>query len=888
MRGTSTGAGRPAILFAVIVSVLWLLGGTSVFAAAPLVSGESVLSVTSGSATFQAQVDPGGFDTRYKFEYGPSEAYGRSAPLVEGDAGEGLSPVTVEAHVQGLLPGAVYHFRVVAQSSVTEGGQDRTFTTEVVGGGSLLDGRAWELVSPPQKEGVDVLPLNGGAAGGVTQASATGNAITYQTLGPTVADPEGNRALEPSQVLSMRGFDGWSSQDITTPSDAASGVIGIGGGSEYRFFSSSLALAALEPPGSLLLPPPPEISAASERTIYVRDNQPLSPEASARQTSLEAESDGGYVPLVTAMNVTSGEKFGGNPEESFGDIVFVDATPDLNHVVLHSRGVPLLDKNPPPDRTESLYEWSGGQLQPIAVLPPGDSGPEVSPGLGALLQPDTRHAISNDGLRIDFSAEDNHTKHLFLRDMSRGETIQVDVIEPGAEGGSNGNGPEFQTASADGSRVFFTDPSRLTVGSTAKNGSTLQPDLYVFEVTSGPGEKLAGRLTDLTKDPGSSAPVLGDVLGANEAGSVVYFVSSGVLPGAEENSEGENAVVSGFNLYASRDSGAGWVPAFVAGLSPKDSPDWGETASAASFNDLSARVSPNGLYLAFMSQNNLTGYDNLDANSGKPDEEVFLYDASANHLVCASCDPTGARPVGLHHVSNSAVPLLIDPSNVWETQWLAASIPSWTKLESRSSLYQSRYLSDSGRLFFDSADALVPQDTNGREDVYEYEPLGVGGTGGCTEASPMFSKGSGGCVGLISSGTSSEETVFLDASETGGDVFFLTSEKLVGQDPDEAFDVYDAHECTGASPCLAPVALARPPCDTADACRAASPPQPEIFGPAGSATFTGAGNPPLSVSESEGGGQKLKPKHGKTATHKHKKRKKGRKAAVGRLVRRGK
>ncbi len=40
-------------------------------------------------------------------------------------------------------------------------------------------------------------------------------------------------------------------------------------------------------------------------------------------------------------------------------------------------------------------------------------------------------------------------------------------------------------------------------------------------------------------------------------------------------------------------------------------------------------------------------------------------------------------------------------------------------------------MSNSGRLFFDSPDALVPQDINGLEDVYEYEPTGEGS---CTEA----------------------------------------------------------------------------------------------------------------------------------------------------------
>ena len=59
--------------------------------------------------------------------------------------------------------------------------------------------------------------------------------------------------------------------------------------------------------------------------------------------------------------------------------------------------------------------------------------------------------------------------------------------------------------------------------------------------------------------------------------------------------------------------------------------------------------------------------------------------------------------------------------------WLAGSIPGWDNLRERPATYQPRYLSDSGRLFFDSPDALVPRDTNGLEDVYEYEPEGVGG-----------------------------------------------------------------------------------------------------------------------------------------------------------------
>ena len=39
-----------------------------------------------------------------------------------------------------------------------------------------------------------------------------------------------------------------------------------------------------------------------------------------------------------------------------------------------------------------------------------------------------------------------------------------------------------------------------------------------------------------------------------------------------------------------------------------------------------------GEWLAFMSERSLTGYDNRDAASGEPDEEVYLYDAARERL----------------------------------------------------------------------------------------------------------------------------------------------------------------------------------------------------------------------------------------------------------------
>ena len=154
-------------------------------------------------------------------------------------------------------------------------------------------------------------------------------------------------------------------------------------------------------------------------------------------------------------------------------------------------------------------------------------------------------------------------------------------------------------------------------------------------------------------------------------------------------------------------------------------------------------------------------------------------------------------------------------------------------------MYQSRYLSDGGRVFFDSADALVPQDVNGTIDVYEFEPPQVGS---CEETSETYSPRSDGCVSLISSGTSREESAFLDASESGDDVFFLTAAQLSPRDTDTAYDVYDAHVCSAASPCPPEEASEPPPCDTGDSCRPAPSPQPDIFGAPASETFSGNGN----------------------------------------------
>jgi hypothetical protein len=97
-------------------------------------------------------------------------------------------------------------------------------------------------------------------------------------------------------------------------------------------------------------------------------------------------------------------------------------------------------------------------------------------------------------------------------------------------------------------------------------------------------------------------------------------------------------------------------------------------------------------------------------------------------------------------------------------------------------------------------------------------------------------------VALLSSGSSPKESAFVEATPDGSNVFFVTAAQLLPQDTDTAFDIYDARECTEASPCLSPPAAGPAPCASAETCSPASVSQQIPGGPGGTATFSGSGN----------------------------------------------
>src|SRR6266545_4680721 len=94
----------------------------------PTVTTKAASSVKDSSATLNASVNPNGQSTTVYFDYGTSTSYGTKSAAKS--IGSGRSSTGVSIPVTGLLPGVVYHVRVVASNATgTNSGSDQTFTT---------------------------------------------------------------------------------------------------------------------------------------------------------------------------------------------------------------------------------------------------------------------------------------------------------------------------------------------------------------------------------------------------------------------------------------------------------------------------------------------------------------------------------------------------------------------------------------------------------------------------------------------------------------------------------------------------------------------------------------------------------------------------------------
>jgi hypothetical protein len=439
-----------------------------------------------------------------------------------------------------------------------------------------------------------------------------------------------------------------------------------------------------------------------------------------------------------------------------------------------------LTPNAAPGTRNQLYAAVEGSLELVSVLPDGTPCAEkASVGTGnestGIRTETVLHAMSADGSRVYWSCAGKHGLYLRLEGEAKSRLIAPENAR-------------FWTASPDGARMIYTVNGSVSFGGK----------LFSFDAETRKSTQIA-------------AGVLG-VAATSEDASRIYFASGDVLTGEEANQFGARAEAGKPNLYLYEEgAGSRFIGTLAAG-------DLIHQFSALPVKH-AARATPDGSHMAFVSTAPLTGFDNADVQSGSPAAEVYLYDAESNELRCVSCNPTGIRPAARNLEEKTG------------GTYLAAA----RLTPASSQLYQPRYLSDDGRgLFFESYESLVPRDTDGVGDVYEFEP---GGPQRCAElGAETYDAPAEGCLSLVSSGESPKDSEFVDASADGRDVFFTTASSLLAQDSG-LIDIYDAREGGGFPPPPTP----RVQCE-GEACQ--SPYTPPADPTPASSSFQGAGNVP--------------------------------------------
>jgi hypothetical protein len=829
-------------LVSVLVLVGMLAGGSQAFAAsAPVIEGVSFSNVTSNSATVSAQVNTGELETTYSFQYGTSSAHGAETPTEKLLASGG----SATAQLSGLQPNTEYHFRVVIANE--DGGEagavDTTFSTLPAGIHGLPDGRVFEMVTPVEKEDMEVyVPFGansseylaeGYVAPGLFEAAANGDAVVYQGE-PThdgKAESSGNGLG--SAYVATRGVDGGWLQASIQPAGRRE--------TQYKGFSSDLSVGVLEAPDE---------SATFEEPRLPGGAAPVGHEEGYEYFDLYEHrlTEENYLPLFSATPKRLPREFSGVYFDNVGGAygrgevpfpqpapVYAGSSANMSQLLFGVDDDALLKDGGPLEKelaedvereiannqyNDYLYDWDSGRPSLVDVLPDGKIAPDATFGAPNLPNgkrnfaegnpPDFSHVISSGGSRVFWSALEGEISHnleaegvqvakgLYVRENAtapqsplntQGEcevvtdacTVQIDS--------EVGGGGRFWTASSDGSKVFFTAPN-------AGNA------LYEYEINATTGQP--GVLTDLT--PGVEVQ---GVIGASESGDYVYYVNN-----ANE-------------LFMLHDSGKWEAPVPIATLSAADGdeirPIWKSDEEFKVNEDgkvgdwvpdigtRTAEVTPDGQGLVFMSNQSLPvqgfphGYDN------EGQEEVYVYDATEGVLSCVSCSPSGEPPQTSLEAEGD--------------QRAAAFIPvSWS-----DSYIPTMISGDGDRVFFQSFMPLVSRATDGKLNVYEWEREG---TGSCGEGDGA----DGGCIYLLSGGTSSEPSWLLGASANGSDAFVISKANLTSDADDELYKLFDAR-VGGVEP------LAPPAC-TGTGCQGV-PGAPPVFATPASVTYAGVGNFPL-------------------------------------------
>ena len=675
--------------------------------------------------------------------------------------GEGEAAKEVARELSSLESDTVYHYRFVATDPfVTVKSEAKILTTfpppslptracpneefRTAASAVLPECRAYEMVSPVEKGNSDIKVLlsPSGYPSRLDQSSTDGNRFTYSSstsFSDAISSPWS------SQYLATRTAGGWSTHSLNPPRTSipvTSGQI-MKLTMPYKAFNPDLSSGWLMQNTE---PPLDECGSPGFINLYRRD--------------LET---GEYEALTSA----------GAPIGTLQDyrLEVQGISDDGTHAVFRANAKLTEDAASSGGTNYQLYEHVAdegcGELRLVSYLPNGKPvNPKATPASagGSVGQPgenldsQVARGVSADGSRVFFTLGDTALAaegRLYVRVNADKEQSPVSVEEPkpkvftykctdpnlGCTLQITTEDAQFWTAATDGSKAVYS------IGSS----------LYEFDTE----KALAG-------EPASTLIAGGLIAGrgvaaANDILSRLYFVSGEALGG--EGEEGK------LNLYLREGGGI----RLVATLG-----DFGSTpflalkVGAPSMISNSVHMTVDGSHMAFVSNSSPTGYDNADAAGNGPVYEVYIYDAETDEVHCISCNPSGARPRAARVLSFG------------EIYPISAMMPP-----GESQHFSPRALTaDGNRLFFESFEALLPRDTNGKADVYEWQR--ADGEKACEEAgAELYVLSAGGCLSLISSGQSPIDSEFADASPDGHDVFIRTQSSLLPQD-NGLIDVYDA------------------------------------------------------------------------------------------------
>jgi hypothetical protein len=630
---------------------------------APRINDVNALDADQNSVSLEGKINPMGFGTSYRFEWGPTASYGHIVPVeFEPFVGSGEVPVRVSVKVSGLSAGTTYHYRIVARSEQgIIASPDQIF--ETLNSCGLAEGRCYELVSRRDAGPVAIPGEEIASAEMHYQAATSGPGLAYPVEAGYPDSTKGAEVL----YRAFRGPNEWESVQLSASISETNEQEGVtSGNGPFEFLSNDLSCGFLQSNQLLTSDPGTRLLRESGGSNVYRLNP-----------------DGSH----TAVTALAPE----NPRAPEGAGYSVaGASQDCGKVVFQSGyqypGVP----GAAGPANQRLYEWDEGTLRTVGWIP-GPGGEEVpvvaEPGTGTGRIADTQNLVSEDGSRVFFTAlrqtspnpEEIYQEGIFVRENG---TTTRDLSE--SETSTPDRGATYQWATPDGSRVYFLANSGLTANSSPAGGT----DLYEYNLET-------EELTDVSawtdpEDPKVGAEAAGFVA-ASPDGSYVYFAARGQLAPGRGNTNAQNKAEKTYSIFGEHDGEYSYVGKFTEQSL--------ERVVVARQGEWSSQVTPDGRYLLFESPSNVTGYDSGGA------EEAYLYDSEGGSegTICISCRQDG-QP--------SVAPLGPPLYNVLPTDE-AINNP----------LHPPHYLAErEGRplVFFTSPDGLAPGAVEHQNNIYEW------------------------------------------------------------------------------------------------------------------------------------------------------------------------